>query len=133
MNSTASPSLDVRLEPETRPLAERIVRQIKTPLEDVVSIAVHAGIEAIAEALERDGKIGLPAKLAMAPRGRRAVFIREVDYLQIVRAGELVGLRDPANDFVAWVIQGAADDPDDLVDLAKNLAKNQRDEEGGES
>ena len=80
-------------------------------------------------AADHDGEIELPVKLNMAPSGRRAVFIREEDHLQIVRAGELVGLRDPANDFSAWIMEGACVWPDNLVDLAKDLADIQRDEE----
>ena len=70
----------------------------------------------------------LPDKV---PPGFRAVFIREEDYLQIVRAGELVGLRDPANSFCAGLIANAVDNPDNLLDLVRVTAENQRNEEGG--
>lgn len=67
-----------------------------------------------------------PDRTTAAPAGTRAVFIPEDFFHKLTRAGESAGLDDPAGDLLAHLIEGAVDDPENLLEIAHGLADNQR-------
>lgn len=137
----AEPAIEASTFPELpdHPETGRLAKLLMIPEKELVSLAAHAGLQAIAERISAKGSLTLPLELRVAgggeslqpdpPDGMRAVFIREEDYHQVVRAGELVGLKDPANAFVADLIANTADAPGNLLELCEALAENLRPEE----
>lgn len=67
-----------------------------------------------------------PDRTTAAPAGTRAVFIPEEFFHKLARAGGSAGLDDPAGDLLAHLIEGAVDDPENLLEIAHGLADNQR-------
>lgn len=110
-----------------------LARSIKATAEDIRTMTLAAGVEAMEEALADCGRLELPLRFHIAPPGTRAIFIPEDIHRQLQNAGQLAGLDDPATDLVSWIMEGTVDDPENLMSLASDLADNQRQEGGLEA
>ena len=97
---------------------------IKATAEDIRTMTLAAGVEALEEALAACGRLELPLRFHIAPPGTRAVFITDEIYRKLANAGELAGLDDPAADLVAHIMEGAVDPADNLAAIASGLAGN---------
>lgn len=90
--STTNPTTKFPLQAETLALAARLAKQLHTTLDDIASMAAHAGIEAMAEAFDRDREITIPVSFAMRTRGRCVVTLPAKDVELLAELCEASGI-----------------------------------------
>jgi hypothetical protein len=77
---------------------ETLARSLTVTVDDIGTMTLAAGVEAMEEALAACGRLELPLRFHIAPPGTRAVFIPEEFHRHLVSAGQLADLDDPAGD-----------------------------------
>ena len=108
--SKTSPPMKVMLQPETTAIATRLAKPLHTPLEDIVSMAAHAGIEAMGEAFDRDGEVTIPVNFAMRTRDRRAVFLPAADVALLSELCTAAGITGGLEGLAAEILGNIAKD-----------------------
>lgn len=70
-----SAGVKTTLQPETLEGARQMAKRLHTTLDDIVSIAAHAGIDAMMTAMKETGRIELPAQFTMETPGKPTVIV----------------------------------------------------------